>query len=377
MGVSKERFELGNKFERFLEEHSNLPIEKLQEKLNEFVMQHNADMEKINKKLGGGIGEFIRRAERLIERGNYKGSLQVCKKILDAHPTCEEALLMKAECLFHLEKLEDSLDCLKTLLKTNPHSDQAHTQVAATMFAIGDYTAALKAVNNSLKIYSNNFDSVMLKAQILYQLRNPSYKKWIEKARKIDPKRAKNFMNNFWDEEVFDFHSMITLSNSLSEITECMDKKEFKKALDILDRLINLELKKGMKEVVYSMKIECLICLKDYEHAEKLIQKLIMLNKDYPMAYFHRVVIKFNTFYYDEALKELDKCIQVAEKVDMRHPQYYYLKAELLKKFNDKDYTKFEKIAKELEKENVQRFKSFSKESGVSPKDFKKQFGIK
>ena len=32
-----------------------------------FFEQHNKEMEKINKKLGGGIGEFIYKAEELIE----------------------------------------------------------------------------------------------------------------------------------------------------------------------------------------------------------------------------------------------------------------------------------------------------------------------
>jgi tetratricopeptide (TPR) repeat protein len=136
-------------------------------------------------------------------------------------------------------------------------------------------------------------------------------------------------------------------------------------------------MKQGIKEVIYSMKIECLICLKNYEEAEKFIQELIDLNKDYPMAYFHRAVIKFNTLYFKEALDELNKCIEVAEKVDMRHPQYYFLKAEILKKFNDNSYKEFEKTAKKLEKENIERFKSLIKESGMNIRDFKKEFGIK
>ena len=78
-------------------------------------------MGKINKKLE--IGEFIHKAEKLIDKGDYEGSLKVCNEILDARPEYEEALLIKAVCLFHLEKLEDSLDCLKTLLEINPNSD--------------------------------------------------------------------------------------------------------------------------------------------------------------------------------------------------------------------------------------------------------------
>lgn len=377
MGFLEKRFEVGNQLDKFLTEYSNLPKEELQEKLNDFFIRRNEKMEEIIKKLGGGLGEFIHKAERLVNKGNYKGALIICEKILDIHPTCEEILLLKADCLFHLEKQDESLDCTKILLEINPHCDQAYCQLAVIMFSVGDYNAALKAINDSLRIYSKNFDSIILKAQILYQLKRPSYKKWIEKAKQIDLKRAENFMENFWDEEILDFQSMMTLTNSIGETNEYMEKKEFNKALEILDRLIHLKLDRTMKEVVYSMKIECLIGLKDHENAEKFIQKLIKINKDYPMAYFHRAVIKFNTLYFDEALKETNTCIKVAEKVNMRHPQYYLLKAELLKKLNDQNYKKFGKIAKELERENMKIFKQSLKESGMTQKGFKKPFEIK
>lgn len=201
MGFLEKKHEIGRKLHDFLDKQNIKSKKDLKKSLKSFMDKHNKEMEQINKKLGKGLGKVIHEAEDLIEAGNYKEALKVCNRILKAHPTCEEALLMKAECLFHLVKPDQALECLKTLLEINPNSDQAHFQFATIMFAARELKTALNAVNESLKIDKNNFDSLILKAQILYQLNNDSYKSWIEKARKIDAKRTKNFMKRYWIKE--------------------------------------------------------------------------------------------------------------------------------------------------------------------------------
>lgn len=67
MGFLEKRFEIGRKLQDFLDKQENSSEKELKEKLGMFFEQHNKEMEKINKKLGGGIGEFIYKAEELIE----------------------------------------------------------------------------------------------------------------------------------------------------------------------------------------------------------------------------------------------------------------------------------------------------------------------
>jgi len=209
-------------------------------------------MEKINKKPGDEIGEFTHKVENLIDKRDHEGALKACNKILDAHPDCEEALLIKAECLFRLEKLVDSLDCLKTLLEINPDLDRAHYRVAGAMFVLGEYDNAMKAIDKALKIHGDSVDYTMMKAQILCQLNDSSYTQWIEKARKIDPKKTEDLMEYFWIEKEYVPLFLEELSESMGEINDLMSRQEYEKAIDAIDKKIDLGMEQ--EEVFYFMK---------------------------------------------------------------------------------------------------------------------------
>ena len=166
-------------------------------------------------------------------------------------------------------------------------------------------------------------------------------------------------------------------SKKLMALKELMDLSNqylqsgrFKEALNILNKLASGELEEGLKEVILSMRIESLICLKDYESAEKRIVELIGLNEDYPMAYFHMAVMSFNVNDLQNALKHTEESIRIAEKVDMKHTQYYQMKANILKKLGDDDYVKFEKIAQDLEKDNLKMLKKLAEENEIDMDDF-------
>jgi tetratricopeptide (TPR) repeat protein len=270
---------------------------------------------KSTKKPGDEIGEFTHthKVENLIDKRDHEGALKACNKILDAHPDCGEALLIKAERLFRLEKLVDSLDCLKTLLEINPDLDRAHYRVAGAVFVLGEYDNAMKAIDKALKIHGDSVNYTMMKAQILCQSNDSSYTQWIEKARKIDSQKTEDLMEYFWIEKEYVPLFLEELSESVGEINDLMSRQEYKKAIDAIDKKIDLGMEQ--EEVFYSMKIECLICLEEYGEAEKFIRELIKLNRDYPMAYFYRAVIKFRDIYFKEALDELNKCIEIAEIV--------------------------------------------------------------
>ena len=115
--------------------------------------------------------------------------------------------------------------------------------------------------------------------------------------------------------------------------------------MQIADKIKDAKIEKKMREVVYSMKAEALICMKDYEKAENAAQDLIEFSRNYPMGYFNRAVIRFHNNDLKGALEILDKTIEIAEKSNMRHPQYYMLKADILKKLGNEDYKRFEKLA--------------------------------
>ncbi|MBI5390466.1 hypothetical protein HZB02_03185 [Candidatus Woesearchaeota archaeon] len=169
-----------------------------------------------------------------------------------------------------------------------------------------------------------------------------------------------------------EMEQMVVLQDLLTSAEENMKNQEFGKSLRILHSLLKGNLQDSLREVVSSMMVECFICMEDFKEAEKAITDIIILNKDYPMAYFHRAVIAYKENNLPVVITHLDKCISIAEKVGMRHPQFYTLKAEVLKKQGDDGYRRFEKMAQEAEKTNIKRAMKMAKQAGMDPDDIER-----
>ena len=149
----------------------------------------------------------------------------------------------------------------------------------------------------------------------------------------------------------------------------------FAKIVQIADKIKDAEVEKRTREIIYSMKAEALICMKEYEKAENAAQELIEFSRNYPMGYFNRAVIRFHNNDLKGALEILDKTIEIAEKVNMKHFQYYMLKADILKKLGNGDYERFEKLAQDVNKENEAKLKNFVDEAGLDIEEFKDFMG--
>ncbi len=166
----------------------------------------------------------------------------------------------------------------------------------------------------------------------------------------------------------------LELSKVLIDLMDQMEtyfkNGSFIKIVQISDKIKDAKIEKKTREIIYSMKAEALICMKEYEKAENAAQELIAFSRDYPMGYFHRAIIRFHNNDLKAALEILDKTIEVAEKVNMRHFQYYMLKADILKKLGNEDYKRFEKLAQDVNKENEAKFKDFADEAGLDIEDF-------
>lgn len=165
-----------------------------------------------------------------------------------------------------------------------------------------------------------------------------------------------------------EYESSEALNDLLHQIDEYIAMGKFPEAMKIADKIKDVaKIEKGIREVLYSMKIECLVCLRQYDEAEKFIQQLIKINKDYPMPYFNRAIIQFQKKNFQKALEIIDETISIAKKANMKHPQYYAVKARILKEMNDPSYKEFEKIARRYVKKNLAQLKKLYKEQD---KDF-------
>jgi len=165
------------------------------------------------------------------------------------------------------------------------------------------------------------------------------------------------------------------LLDLLNQMAMCLGSGSFVKVAQIADKIKDAKVGKKMREIICSMKVEALICMKEYEKAESAAQELIAFSRDYPMGHFHRAVIRFNNDDLKGALEILDKTIEVAEKVNLKHFQYYMLKADILKKLGNEDYKRFERLAQDINKKNEATLKNFADKAGLDIEEFKDFMG--
>ncbi len=347
--------------------------------LREQFIQHNAEMDCINRKLGDGIGVFLAKADKLMQQKKYREAIKTCDLILDAYPACDEALLMKMVASIAINDYEGADVCFEQCKKVdlcNPEVYVLKWQLELEKIlktgniAAEDLQKSIFFLNTALKINPRYFDALISKAQILFWLGDDKYKNIISKCRRVDAQRTKNFLDKHWINEIPDCHPLAVMSDTVNKIEHLMSKRDYQQALNEINKIIDKNMEQGLKEVLYSLKIEVLICLKDYHKANLVISDLISSNKDYPKSYFHQAVIHFKCSEFDKSLEAINQCIAVAEKVSMKHPQYYSFKADIIKKNGGNGWQEFEKKAKEVEAENTKMFNQLCNEKGMNPEDF-------
>jgi tetratricopeptide (TPR) repeat protein len=203
----------------------------------------------------------------------------------------------------------------------------------------------------------------MAKAQLLFWKGDQSFREYIVKARKEDRERTNRFMTCYWIEELPLFHPLLELNTALTKIDLLIKEPNFKEALINIDILLgNKLLDRQLKEVVLSMKIECLLSLKKYDDAKNIIDTLIKFSKHYPMAYIDLAIYYKYIKDFNNALKSINKAIMLGEKHKQLHWQSYQLKSEILKELGDTSYTEYIKKAEITKKKNLKYLKTICKE---------------
>jgi len=138
--------------------------------------------------------------------------LELIEKTLRLDPENEEALFIKMDVLADYKRFEEAEACAEKLISIealNPfiYAEAYFTKSTTLLFNAfrrKDRQLCLKALectDEGLACDGGNYDLVVQKAGILYQLSRREYRKWIEKAYKIDRKRTEMFMEHYWIKE--------------------------------------------------------------------------------------------------------------------------------------------------------------------------------
>ncbi|PIN88924.1 hypothetical protein COU57_06950 [Candidatus Pacearchaeota archaeon CG10_big_fil_rev_8_21_14_0_10_32_14] len=128
-----------------------------------------------------------------------------------------------------------------------------------------------------------------------------------------------------------------------------MEKNEISEANNNLNFLLIHEnlLDKEIIKMARGLQIECLFVENRLDEVNEKIARLLEIDDDNHHAHFYKSQLLFFSKNYDDALKSINKCLEKSEKI-MPHPDFYMLKAMILKEQDNEEYIYYEEKSKEL-----------------------------
>ena len=129
-----------------------------------------------------------------------------------------------------------------------------------------------------------------------------------------------------------------------------LESDKFDEAKANIDILLNLDLHNEVRVMLSGLEVEDYIMKKDFITASEKVNALIDMDKDNPHAYFYKAQLLVEQNKINDALNEINICLEKAENGDMPipHPDFYLLKSIILKELDDDEYIYYETKAKQL-----------------------------
>ena len=145
---------------------------------------------------------------RLNKREDKEG-LELLEKALYLDPENEEAICIKLDMLGSADRCDEAEQCadklidmeaLKPDLYAKAYFAKSQTAMQRAYERADRHLAheALAYADKGLESDGKDYDLVMLKASILYQLGMREYRKWIGRAEELDKERTNTFMKSYW-----------------------------------------------------------------------------------------------------------------------------------------------------------------------------------
>ena len=293
--------------------------------------------------------ELLREADYLINKEKYEKALKCVESVLEI-VSDDEIFLMKAEILNDLGRYEEAEQILNKLDKNEDTKAYASFYRSQRYMYGGNFIKAAKFMKEAYEQEPHNFDFVIGVANYLFLENDKYYSEYVEKARKIDKKRTENFLKKFWfkPKELMKEPFVLAVLDCVDRLISENNPHEAEKNLSFLLNYGHY-LEKEVIKMIRGLQIECLIMLKNFGEAVIKVEELVKIDKQNPHAYFYKAQILYEFSNFENALKEIDACLKIAEKT-IPHPDFYLLKSMILKKQDNDEYTYYENKARELEK---------------------------
>ncbi len=294
--------------------------------------------------------QLLYEADQLCIDGKYGEALNNVEQVLEIMPDEEEPLLLKCQILPYLGRAKEAEEILNRLAKKKKKSTYWHFYQAGLSFWNGNIANAIKSIKEAVKKEPDNFDVLASCAQYLYLDMDDSYKDYLERAREIDAKRMKNFEKKHWinRKELIKGPFLVSTLDTINELLEKNKTNEVRKNISFLIKY-KKDLPKDAVDMILGLEVESYFVDKDLKNAESKIDALINRNKNNPHAYFYKAQLLFEKSDLGNALDSIDQCLEIAEN-KIPHPDFYFLKSQILKKLDSDEYIYYENKAKELYK---------------------------
>ncbi len=301
--------------------------------------------------------DLIIEANHLLDKNKFNDALEKVNEFLEMVKDDEEAILLKAEILNNLDRFDEAENCLKKIKREGYKAYVSFYKSQRFMFE-GNIVRASKYMKEAYEQEPDNFDFVIGLANYLYFEGDKYYKEYIEKARTIDKRRTERFLKKSWI-KIKDLIGGPFVMGSLGCIHDLMEGDNFEEAEKNLLFLLNYEkhIDGEFIKMTRGLEVECLIAQEKLDKAYTKVEELIKFDNKNPHAYFYKAQLLFQKEDLNNALNEIDKCLEIAER-KIPHYDFYLLKSMILKEMDNDEYIYYENKGKALRKEasKIQNF---------------------
>lgn len=233
----------------------------------------------------------------LDEFNKYEEAITYYDRAITLNPKDAIAYSNKAYALNMLKRHSEALDSANQAIKVDPYMAHGYKNKAEALLGLELYQECLEACEEALSIYPYLTDIYVIKMKLF--------------ARVGHFEEALNVFNRSLDNGIKDAR----LSYQKANVLRLM--KKFDEAILCCDEAIELDA--NNKEVYYCKGL-CLFGKDEYKGAIECFEKAIEKDERYSSAYYYKILSLLNISRNDDALKNLDRAINMGlENLDRFH----------------------------------------------------------
>ena len=280
--------------------------------------------------------------ESLIEKGKslranqkYEEAIHVLTKVISLYldkPKIEQVYFYRGVCYAYLKKEKEAIDDFQTAILYRPHYAQAYHNIGVTKAHMGKYYEAIdycnKAIENYEKYYKGKIRNYEQLLSEPYNTKGAAYAnlgKYKEalinynQAAKVDIEKKGTYVYRIYNNIGLAYVGLGNYDKALENYDIAIKIIEEKNIKNYLAAYIN-------KANILCKNANVLSNAQDYQEAEKLLEKALLIDSNQEQALYAQGVILYENKNFKDALNRFDRVI----KQNSRNANAYLCKGAAL-----------------------------------------------